>query len=165
MRKRKESETGFTMIEGLLAAVILSVGLLALSGMQAISFSRNYDANELTRVSALASEMMERIQFNRKNVASYNTMTTSGAGNCTTVVSPTVQPMASGDCVQWRAALLATNYSNIVGTIAVQAIGPASPALNQNRVTVTITWTGSVDNANSLKRTKNVSYQSIVAFD
>jgi type IV pilus assembly protein PilV len=159
------SEGGFTLLEGMLAAVFLGMGLLALTGMQSISLTRNVDANELTQVTAVASEMVERIQFNRKNVTFYNNMNTTsgGTGNCTTIIVPTVQPMASGDCVQWRSALMATNLSGIAGTIAVQAMGPTTPPLNQSRVTVTVTWLGSRKTDVTVQRNKTVTLQTIVA--
>ena len=52
------NDQGFTLIEGMLASVILAVGLLALSGMQGIALVKNVDANELTRVSTLAAAVL-----------------------------------------------------------------------------------------------------------
>ena len=64
----KHGQSGFTLIESMVAATILAIGLLALSGMQSMSLRKNVSANELTRVSNLAADMVERIQFNRRNV-------------------------------------------------------------------------------------------------
>ena len=41
-------------------ALVLAIGLLALAGMQGISLTKNVDANELTLVTNLAADMMER---------------------------------------------------------------------------------------------------------
>ncbi|MCS6316683.1 MAG: type IV pilus modification protein PilV, partial [Nitrospira sp.] len=71
MTIRLDDQYGFTLIEGLVATAILGVGVLALAGMQAIALARNVDANELTRVTNLASDMTERIQYNRQNVDAY----------------------------------------------------------------------------------------------
>src|SRR5262249_56485574 len=89
-----QNERGFSLVESLLAMVILGTGLLAMSGMQAISLVSNVDANELTRVTTVASEMMERIYFNRRNAASYNGIDTQSATNCTTIT----QVQARRDC-------------------------------------------------------------------
>jgi len=48
-RKLGRGEGGFSLIEGMLAAVILATGLLGLASMQGVSLSRNVDANEMTR--------------------------------------------------------------------------------------------------------------------
>ena len=64
---------GFTLIESMVAAVILTIGLLALTGMQSFSLRKNVDANNQTRVTNLAADMLERIQFNRRKAANYQT--------------------------------------------------------------------------------------------
>ena len=97
-RKREKNEGGFSLIEGMLAAVILAIGVLSLAGMQMFSLGRNVDANETTRVTNFAADIVERIQFNRRNALSYNGIDTNIA--CT--INATTQPMARGDCDQWR---------------------------------------------------------------
>ncbi len=139
----ERSEAGFTLIEAMIASVILAVGLLALSFMQASTLNRNVDSNELTRATSLAAEMVERIQFNRTRVTVYQGITTAGGGNCNTI-SATNDPMARGDCNQW-VALLSGPYgaglSGLVGSVSVNGTGPANPPLNQSSVAVTVTWT------------------------
>ena len=77
-----QNDQGFTIVEGMLASVILAVGLLALSGMQSIALVKNVDANEVTKVTSLAADMMERIQFNRRNAVSYQGIDTTSAATC-----------------------------------------------------------------------------------
>ena len=60
------------------AAVVLAIGLLALAGMQGISLGKNVDANELTLATNLAADMVERIQFNRRNAIVYQSIDTLG---------------------------------------------------------------------------------------
>ena len=43
--------------------------------MQGISLGKNVDANELTLATNLAADMVERIQFNRRNAIIYKTWT------------------------------------------------------------------------------------------
>ncbi|MEQ1848504.1 MAG: prepilin-type N-terminal cleavage/methylation domain-containing protein, partial [Nitrospira sp.] len=66
------TESGFTLLEGMIATVILSVGVMAMGAMQGIAITRNVDSTELTVATNLASEMLERIQYNRQNVTAYN---------------------------------------------------------------------------------------------
>lgn len=154
-------DRGFSLIEGMIAGAILAVGLLGISGMQAMTLSRNVDANELTRVTTLATDIMDRIQFNRRNVAAYNGIDTSVA--CT--INATTQPMARGDCDQWRALLSSTfaaNLTSLRGQVAVTATGPAVPPLNQNLVVLTMTWTGTTG-ANKMARPRQIVLRSVVA--
>lgn len=159
MHATRSAQSGFTLIEGMIAAVVLGAGLLALSGMQAISFGRNVDANELTRVTNLAADMLERIQFNRRNVLAYNNIDTLNAAT----QPPTSQPMARGDYVQWQALLNSSGLAGVQGRVTVAAIGPTTPPLNQNSVTVTITWSGSVRGETSVMRNKAVTLTTVVA--
>jgi len=155
---RVRSETGFTLIEAMMASVILAVGLLALSFMQASTLSRNVDSSELSRATSLAAEMVERIQFNRSRVLSYNGINTAGAGNCAAIINAINDPMASGDCKQWVALLngpYGAGLSALVGTVSVSPTGPINPPLNQSLVKVQVTWT-TLAGVNKLQRTRNV---------
>lgn len=149
-RKREKNEGGFSLIEGMLAAVILAIGVLSLAGMQMFSLGRNVDANETTRVTNFAADIVERIQFNRRNALSYNGIDTNIA--CT--INATTQPMARGDCDQWRTLLtggFATGLAGLRGQVAVVTVGPTTPPLNQNSVVVTMTWTGASGAGKSAK--------------
>ena len=137
-------QSGFTLIEGMIASAILSIGILALAGMQGIALTRNVDSTELTRATNLAAEIIERIQYNRKNIAQY-AIDSASATPCPQ--NAATQAMAKGDCDQWVALLSNPQASGLVGVRGVIAV-PATPAgilgtlLNQYPVTVTVSWTG-----------------------
>lgn len=152
-------EGGFTLIEGMLAAVVLAVGLLALAGMQGMALGRNVDANELTLATNLAADMVERIQFNRRNAIAYANIDTR---NSATI--PTSNVMAAGDYQQWKARLEAarlqgSSLANVQGLITVGAIGPTNPPLNQSQVTVQVLW----NSGTGPLRNKRVRLNSVVA--
>ncbi|HSF67652.1 MAG TPA: prepilin-type N-terminal cleavage/methylation domain-containing protein [Nitrospiraceae bacterium] len=159
---RYGGEQGFTLIEGMLAAALLSIGLLALSAMQTVALVKNVDSNELTLTTALASDMLERIQFNRRNAVSYNGIDTQSPGNCGTI-SPTTQAQAKGDCLLWESLVKGSNYENIKGVVAVSATVIPPTALNQRNVTVTITWMGSENSDHTVKRPRSVTLNRVVA--
>ena len=140
IRASRSKHEGFTLIESMIAAVILTIGLLALTGMQSFSLRKNVDANNQTRVTNLAADMLERIQFNRRKAANYHGINVSSS----TTTCPTVATdvMANGDCTQWRTLLLSSNLQNIVGTVTLNPVPPATDPLGLNRSTVTVqvTW-------------------------
>ena len=140
---RINHQAGFTLIEGMLAAAILAVGVLALAAMQGIALTRNVDSTELTRATNLAAEMIERIQYNRKNIAQYG-IDTSNATPCPQNAG--TQAMAKGDCDQWVALLSnpqASGLVNVRGVITVPATpGTLGTLLNQYQVTAKLSWTG-----------------------
>ena len=153
---------GFTLIESMVAAVILTIGLLALTGMQSFSLRKSVDANNQTRVTNLAADMLERIQFNRRKAANYhNINVSSGTTTCPTAA---VDVMANGDCTQWRTLLLSSNLQNIAGTVTLNPAPPATDPLGLNRSTVTVlvTWNES-SSAEVTAATKTVRLDTVIA--
>lgn len=139
-RASRSRHEGFTLIESMVAAVILTIGLLALTGMQSFSLRKNVDANNQTRVTNLAADMLERIQFNRRKAANYSNITVNSS--TTTCPTAAADVMANGDCTQWRTLLLSSNLQNITGTVTLSPVPPATDPLGLNRSTVTVlvTW-------------------------
>jgi type IV pilus assembly protein PilV len=158
-------QSGFSLIEGMIAAVMLAIGVLALTGMQAISFSRNTDANELTRATSLATDMVERIQYSRKiapagftpGLMVYDGINVSAVGNCAIAGG---QVMPSGDCNQWRALLLASGLNNVQGQVQVVALNPT--ILNQVQVNVQVSWQNTVGNA-GVNKNISITMSTVIA--
>lgn len=59
--KRGENE-GFTLVEVLIAIVVLSVALLALAGLQIVSIRSNSFGNHMTEAVTLAKDVMEEMK-------------------------------------------------------------------------------------------------------
>jgi len=158
---RCRGEQGFSLLEGMLAAAILGTGLLALSAMQGIALVKNVDANELTRITTLTSDMMERIEFNRRNAVSYNGIDTLSPADCN-AISVTAQPQAKGDCLLWDSLVKNTQLENVQGTVTVSNV-IAPTVLNQRNVTVTITWLGSLNSGSTVKLPRSLTLNRVVA--
>ena len=105
--------------------------LLALAAMQGISLGKNVDANELTLATNLAADMVERIQFNRRNAIVYQNIDTLDAST-----NPVSNIMASGDYDQWQARLQASRLPSVRGRVAVTSYRTNESPLNQNQVIV-----------------------------
>jgi len=151
------TERGFTLLEGMFAAVVLAIGLLALAGMQGISLGKNVDANELTLATNLAADMVERIQFNRRNAIVYQSIDTQNAAT-----NPVSNIMASGDYTQWQALLTGSRLPSARGRVAVNATGPTSPSLKQSQVIVSVNWQSSKASSSAI-RTRNVTLTAVIA--
>ena len=142
---RTRQERGFTLIEVMLSSAILAVGLLGLAGMTTLSFTRNSDGNEVTIATNLAAELVERMQFNRRNLVNgYNGINLTSANPALCTQNALTQSMARGDCLQWQARLFASGLVGVQAQVAAVAVGPVG--LNQNNIGVTVTWTGASRN-------------------
>lgn len=58
-------ETGATLIEVLVAMVVLAIGLLGLAGLQATSIQSNHSAYYRSQATILASDLADRMRANR----------------------------------------------------------------------------------------------------
>jgi type IV pilus assembly protein PilV len=125
---------------------------MAIAGMMEMSLGRNMDAHEISLVTNLAADMVERIQFNKRNVTAYGGINTLNSAT----KPPTTQPMARGDYDQWSARLAASGLPSVQGLVTVAAVGPTNPPLNQNQVAVQVNWSGPI-------RTHTLVMSTIVA--
>lgn len=57
--------SGFTLLEVLVALVVLSIGLLGLSGLQSNSLRNNYNALQRSQATILTSDIIDRMRANR----------------------------------------------------------------------------------------------------
>lgn len=152
-------QAGFSLFEVMIAMVIMMVGLMGLAAMQDIALSGNMDANEVTRVTALSTDLIDRISYNKKNVLVYNGIDTIAAIPCAQPAA--TQAQARGDCLQWDFRVDNSGLRNARGVVTVAPAGPILPnstAAMLNVVNITITWSGA-------KRAKTVTMSSIVAID
>lgn len=131
---RHHTSSGFTMIEVLIAIVVLSIGLLGLAGLQSTGLRNNQDAYARTVAATLANDMADRIRANMAgfNAGNYNNTASATAG-CLNNTGCTPQEMAETDTYYWNQALAALpSGQGVVSTVG-------------GLVTVTVRW----DNARS----------------
>jgi type IV pilus assembly protein PilV len=109
------SERGFTLIEALIAFVILSVGLLGIVSLQAIAKTSQHLAIQHTRAVTIADALVERVRVNPEGIATYNiglsplgggTITGEPDPDCLTVTTPcTPTQLAAHDLWAWEQVL------------------------------------------------------------
>lgn len=97
-------QRGFTMVELLIAVVVLSVGLLGLAGLQAQALRSNQVAYMRTQASLLANDIMDRMRANRAAVQAghYDGISGSQNGSCGTTSGCNAASMAANDVYEWR---------------------------------------------------------------
>ncbi len=63
-----KAQSGLTLIEVLIAVVVLAIGLLGIAGLQSAALSNNLIAYQYTQASTLAQATIERMRANRQGV-------------------------------------------------------------------------------------------------
>ena len=132
---------GFTLIEVLIAVIVMSIGLLGLAGLQTAGMRNNHTAYLRSQATVLAYDIVDRMRATRsRTVANLGQLTSyaiaigtsaSGSTDCSVNFCSSAQ-MANYDLVQWKAALnqalplgdgsvtVNVNGSIVTVTIAVQ---------------------------------------------
>ncbi len=136
-RKQNLSGTvsGFTLVEVMVALLVLAIGLLGLAGLLLAGLSSNHNAYVRTQATLLAQDMADRMRNNRGNLAAYSGGATTddcSANSCTGA------QMAGYDLAQWNQALAAL----LPGGAGVIANNPAGSAVYE----ISITWNEHVSN-------------------
>jgi type IV pilus assembly protein PilV len=62
--KQHRADKGFTLLEAMVALVVLSIGLLGVAGMQMVGLRANLSAASRTQASYLADDIIDRMRAN-----------------------------------------------------------------------------------------------------
>ena len=130
---RVEIAKGFTMIEVLVALLILSIGLLGMAGLQLVSLQNSGTSLTRSQATMLAYDLAERMRRNPDQVSYYinNLMGSETSPNCLkqdTGCSPS--ELAREDIVEWQSDLGAINGQAVIGQ-------------SNNEITLQISWNDS----------------------
>jgi len=82
-------QAGMSMIEVLVAIVVISLGLLGLAGLQATSLKNNYSAHTRAQAMQYAQDMLDRMRANRAAAlnGNYDLVMTAAAPACNNAVT------------------------------------------------------------------------------
>jgi type IV pilus assembly protein PilV len=142
-------QSGFSLVEALVALVVLSIGMLGIAGMYVESVRNGRVALTRTQAVNLVSDMADRIRANANAGASYATATyasapaqhdcaptsSSAGGNCG------IADLAEDDLARWVAAVRATLPADGAGLPAAEVqYFPAPAPREPDRYRVSIRW-------------------------
>jgi type IV pilus assembly protein PilV len=142
-------QNGFTLIEVLVALLILAIGLLGVAALQFRGLQYNHDAYMRSQANVLAYDIADRMRLNAANAAAY-IMTYAVALPSTAGVCDETLATAANDLDCWRRAI-------------DRAFPPAPPGGNSAEIaaapglvdtyTVTLRWWDRENNAHSINYT------------
>jgi type IV pilus assembly protein PilV len=117
--------SGFSLIEVLVAVLVLSIGLLGLAGLQGQALRDNQSAFLRSRAVQRAEDILDRMRANRA-------LALNGAYNIALATDPVDSPgtVAETDLAEWKTTI----------TAALPA-GAGSVAVNGKIATVVVEWT------------------------
>jgi len=154
---------GFSLLEVLIALVVLSVGLLGLAALQAEGLRGSSSAVQRTTAVNYASDIADRMRANRAGLGSYaialgasgsvgQALTCADDHSGTSQISASVctsQQIAQYDVFVWKSEMIANNYDGSIAAVAGAA----------NRFTILVQWTDRTLAANNTQ-----SYSTVIQF-
>jgi type IV pilus assembly protein PilV len=127
---------GFTLVEVLVAVLVLAVGLLGLAGLQATSLKNNQSAYNRSQATQLAYDIADRMRANVLTIPTYTTANSSAIANCKNTTGCSPSEMAANDLYEWTSAISAALPKGAIGNITLTNTGMYS---------ITISWTENRD--------------------
>jgi type IV pilus assembly protein PilV len=131
MKKELVGNDGFTMVEVLVALIILAVGLLGLAGLQINSLTGSHAAYSRTQAALYAADIVDRMMANRgaATAGGYDIGLGDDPCNAATV--------ACDDLTEWKDSL-----SGAINATGGLPGGDGSVAVDaDNLATVVVQWT------------------------
>jgi type IV pilus assembly protein PilV len=128
-RINKSSERGFTLLEVLVALVIMSIGLLGLAGLMVNSLKNNQSAAMRSQAAWLAYDIIDRMRANRPLA-----LPVGGAASPYAIAigdDPSGTGTAATDLTAWRANLVSAMSGGTGAVVVDTATG---------EVTVSVQW-------------------------
>ena len=121
--KAISNQKGFTLLELLIALVILAIGLLGLAGLQVAAIKGNVSGFKISTASAVAQQRIEELK------AMDSTSATLSAGVHPDNCPPPVPPATTNDCI-----IQGITYSRSY------TIQDDTPVTGTSTITFTVAW-------------------------
>lgn len=153
-----KKHNGFTLIEVLIAMMLLAVGLLGLAALQAHSLKNNQSAYYRSQATQLAYDIADRMRVNTgvldKYLSSFMKPEEAQAQteHCLKISTTcTPEKMAEHDLFEWNAAIHSAILKNATGTIV-------KTGAEVKTYTITIAWDEKRDDDHDEKTLEKTSF-------
>jgi type IV pilus assembly protein PilV len=132
---------GVSIVEVLVALVIISVGMLGIAGLYLSSLQASRSANLRLQAVNLATDMADHIRANKRGMANYKaTASDKGTSHDCTKAVCNPKDLAENDIYLWKLAISAALPANANGTLTytdVAVVDPKRPPPDYCEILVT----------------------------
>ncbi len=103
-------QAGFSLIEVMVASLVLAIGLIGLAGLQATSMRQNQSAVMRSQASAMVYDLADRMRANVPGAMSnfYDQDMAGAAEGCGVTSGCSPQQIAQNDLAEWNAVITAS---------------------------------------------------------
>ena len=141
----KHKQQGFSLIEALVAFLILSVGMLGIASLQTMSLKSGHTAALRTVAVMKVEEILESMRSNPTALINYSAgtadMGTDNGCSETTIAAANCTPtqLAVDEIFRWKNSLIEALPNNAATTASVVVTPPVAPQ-TMTTVIVTVNW-------------------------
>lgn len=129
----RRAARGFTLLEVLIALLVLAFGLLGFALLQTMNLRFTQSANHRTQATNLAYDLLDQIRANRIQAPEYTAITPGTfAGEDGKDCTPTAVATVTDNIARWRCQVVATLGSGARATVNYTAA--------DGMVSVRVTW-------------------------
>lgn len=164
---RRSRTRGFTLVEVLVAMIVISVGLLGIAGLQLTAKRSGHQAWQRGLAVSYANDLVERIRMNPAAAAAYHTGLGSNALGGARIESPAVEcdaencspaQLASWDLWRWEQAIDGVRVQDLDGGSVGGLIAPSACVLfirasaampNTGQLRVIIGWRSTTETSDA----------------
>jgi type IV pilus assembly protein PilV len=139
MSNHIKSESGFTMVEVLVALVVLAIGLLGIAALYLNSLQAGRTAIYRTQAVNLVADLADRIRVNRTATAAYGNAfgaTPAEVPACFTLAGCLPADLAASDLSRWTAALAQLLPNGQGQVVVIPLVAPGEPT----SYVITVRW-------------------------
>jgi type IV pilus assembly protein PilV len=133
IKQKHKNASGFTLVEVLVALVVLAVGMLGIASLYVTTLRSGSSAINRMQAINLASDLADKIRANRNAAVAYAGAGSNGKVCVGSAVTCSPQEMAAFDLFTWAAQISNTLPSGATGNVAFTAGSP-------NVYVIKITW-------------------------
>lgn len=140
-------QRGITMVESLVALVVLAVGLLGIASLYVTSLQTGRTALIRTQAVNLVSDMGDRIRANGRAGDKYDTDEYGGAPetqDCVVTANCSAEALAEDDLARWIEAVEATLPSPVATVTHIPAVATGRPEQYQ----INVQWQDAAETLN-----------------
>lgn len=137
-----QHQSGFSLIEVMIAALVISIGMLGLAGLQLVSMKGSHQSFMRHQATFLVQDVMERIRANPALLTSYDVFDTdtTGSFSCPAAKDCNANTCSATEIVAYDQSRLACGLNQRLSNGRIQIVCNTATTCADNKIAVQVSW-------------------------